>query len=93
MVRGDGVRLAVRTGRKKDLWRRQRGPSFYCTFQDFIPLGGERCQLGEAKPVVDYRYGQKEVSMLGSEEEVSAFRKDWERECSAYKQRQTVVRR
>ena len=39
VVRGGGVRLAVRTGRKKDLWRRQRGPSFYCTFQNLIPLG------------------------------------------------------
>ena len=49
--------------------------------------------LAESKPVVDYRFGQKEVRMLGSEEEVIAFRKDWERECSACKQRQTVVSR
>ena len=49
--------------------------------------------LAESKPVVDYRCGQKEVRMLGSEEEVSAFRKDWERERSECRQRQTGVSR
>ena len=49
--------------------------------------------LAESKPVVDYRFGQKEVRMLDSEEEVIAFRKDWERECSACRLRQTGVSR
>ena len=44
MVRGGGVRLAVRTGRKKGLWRRKRGYLFYCTFQILIPFRGGRSQ-------------------------------------------------
>ena len=67
------------------------GPNRVVAYDDAEVVG--LAYLAESKPVVDYRFGQKEVRMLDSEEEVIAFRKDWERECSACRLRQTGVSR
>ena len=67
-----GERGRRKTGRQdwtqEGLVASATGPFVLLHVPESHPFRGERSQLAESRPVVDYRFGQKEVRMLDSEE-------------------------